>query len=75
MNVPAVMENGRRIFKGGEDSKADNVRPLSGRGGARATLDHDSSIPPPPSAPAAGCPAVEFRAIGATNVRKNRVTS
>src|SRR4051794_4716197 len=32
--------------------------PLSGRGGARATLDRKRSIPPPRSAPAAGYPAL-----------------
>jgi hypothetical protein len=32
----------------------DNVMPLSGRGGARATPDREQSIPPPRSAPMAG---------------------
>src|SRR5687768_12159803 len=34
--------------------KRDNVMPLSGRGGACATLGHGWSIPPPRSAPAGG---------------------
>src|SRR4051812_10137017 len=34
--------------------RPNNVGPLSGRGGARATLDRKASIPPPRSAPAVG---------------------
>src|SRR4051812_1024385 len=40
----------------------DNGMPLSGRGGARATLDRKQSIPPPRSAPMAGYPAGSFDA-------------
>ena len=35
-------------------ARPNNVRPLSGRGGAHATPDPKKSIPPPRSAPAVG---------------------
>src|SRR5688500_9904394 len=41
----------------------DNVRPLSNRGGARATLDGRCSIPPPSSAPAAVMRRLDGRAL------------
>src|SRR5947207_353964 len=50
-------------------AKANNVMPLSGRGGARATLDRKRSIPPPRSAPAVGYPALPVRRRDA--VRRN----
>src|SRR5438045_7675775 len=42
-------------------TEADNGMPLSGRGGARATLGQQRSTPPPRSAPAAGYPSPDLR--------------
>jgi hypothetical protein len=47
----------------------DNVMPLSGRGGARATLDRETSIPPPRSAPMAGYPALSASRSSRARIR------
>ncbi len=47
--------------------RADDVMLLSGRGGARATLDRKESIPPPRSAPTAGYPPPFRRSVASIN--------
>src|SRR5688572_17605460 len=49
--------------------------PLSGRGGARATLDRKGSIPPPRSAPAGGYPAAHDGSHNPGEVSRDRVSA